>query len=73
MTEVQGRLAGGQKVSKSADDPLAMAQILNLNQEVNRTECYISNANYAKQSLSYEESILASMGDLLQGIRFSAC
>lgn len=66
LTKTQEQMASGKRVLSPADDPVAATQILQLNEEVSRTEQYIKNIDVAENSLNLEETTLGSVLLLVQ-------
>ncbi len=69
LNKTQMQLSTGEKFSKASDDPVAAASILKLNQAIASTDQYQSNSNLLKNRLSFEESVLDSVGSNLQRIK----
>lgn len=69
VTKTQEQMATGKRVLSPADDPVAATNILQLNQELARTEQYKKNIDVADNSLSLEESSLQTIVDLVQRMR----
>ena len=69
VTKTQEQIATGKKVLSPADDPVAATSILQLNQELARTEQYKKNIDIAENSLNLEETNLQSIVNLAQRIR----
>jgi flagellar hook-associated protein 3 FlgL len=69
MTKTQEQMATGKKILSPADDPVAATAILQLNQELARTEQYKKNIEVADNSLNLEETNLQSIVGLVQRIR----
>ncbi|MCP8898629.1 flagellar hook-associated protein FlgL [Gilvimarinus xylanilyticus] len=66
LTKTQEQMASGKRILSPADDPVAATQILQLNEEVTRTEQYIKNIDVAENSLNLEETALDSVLTLVQ-------
>lgn len=69
VTKTQEQMATGKKVLSPADDPVAATSILQLNQELARTEQYKKNIDIADNSLNLEETNLQTVVDLVQRMR----
>lgn len=69
VTKTQEQMATGKKVLSPADDPVAATSILQLNQELARTEQYKKNIDIADNSLNLEETNLQTIVDLVQRMR----
>lgn len=69
VTKTQEQIATGKKVLSPADDPVAATTILQLNQELARTEQYKKNIDIAENSLNLEETNLQTIVGLVQRIR----
>ncbi len=69
IVKTEEQIATGKRVLSPADDPVAAANILLLNQDLARTEQYKKNIDVADNSLSLEETSLGSIMDLMQRIR----
>lgn len=69
IVKTEEQIATGKRVLSPADDPVAAANILQLNQDLARTEQYKKNIDIADNSLSLEETNLQSIVDLMQRMR----
>lgn len=69
VTKTQEQMATGKRVLSPADDPVAATSILQLNQELARTEQYKKNINVAENSLNLEDTSLQTVSDLVQRMR----
>jgi flagellar hook-associated protein 3 FlgL len=69
VTKTQEQMATGKRVLSPADDPVAATTILQLNQELARTEQYKKNIDVADNSLNLEETNLQTVVDLVHRIR----
>lgn len=69
LNQTQQQLSTGKRVNKPSDDPVAAARILQLDQELGRTETFQRNTNLAETRLQQEESTLGSMVDVVQRVR----
>lgn len=68
VSKTEEQMATGKRVLTPADDPVAAANILKLNQELARTEQYKKNIDIADNNLSLEESTLKTVVELMQRI-----
>lgn len=69
IVKTEEQIATGKRVLSPADDPVAAANILLLNQNIARTEQYKKNVDIADNSLSLEETNLQSIVELMQRMR----
>ena len=69
LNDLQKQVASGKRIETPADDPIASAQILSVNQQLARTQQYASNAAIAEGRLRLEESSLDGMEEAIQRIR----
>lgn len=69
LAKTQEQLSTGKRVLSPADDPVAATAILQLNQELARTEQFKKNVDVADNSLDLEETNLQSIVDLVQKMR----
>ena len=69
LNKTQMQLSTGEKFSKASDDPIAAASILKLNQAIASTDQYQSNSNLLQNRLSFEESVLDSVGNNLLRVK----
>ncbi len=69
LNKTQMQLSTGEKFSKASNDPVAAASILKLNQAIASTNQYESNSNILQNRLSFEESVLNSIGDNLLRVK----
>ncbi|WP_166263723.1 flagellar hook-associated protein FlgL [Marinobacter caseinilyticus] len=69
IQRTQQQLSSGKRVLNPADDPVAAARILKLDQEVSQIKQYQSNVNLAESRLEQEESTLADINDVIQRVR----
>lgn len=69
LLELQQQIATGKKFETPADNPIASAQVLAVDQQLALSEQYQSNSAVAQSKLSQEESILDSMQEALQRVR----
>lgn len=69
LNKTQNQISTGKRVINPSDDPVAAARILKLDQSVARIDTYQRNVSLAENRLQLEESTLASMVDVIQGVR----
>ncbi|MEN0039574.1 MAG: flagellar hook-associated protein FlgL [Cellvibrio sp.] len=69
IVKTEEQIATGKRVLSPADDPVAAANILQLNQDLARTEQYKKNIDIADNSLSLEETSLDAIEDIMQRMR----
>lgn len=69
VTRTQEQVSSGVKLLSPADDPVGAARLLQLDQEQALLTQYQGNLGSAKNSLSQEESLLASAESVLQRVR----
>lgn len=69
QSKTQEQLSTGKRVNRPSDDPVAASRILQLNQELARTEQYQRNIDFAENRLEQEDSTLASANDVLLRVR----
>ncbi|MFC3115496.1 flagellar hook-associated protein FlgL [Cellvibrio fontiphilus] len=69
VTKTQEQMATGKRILSPADDPVAATTILQLNQELARTEQYKKNIDIAENSLNLEETNIQTVVDLVHRIR----
>jgi flagellar hook-associated protein 3 FlgL len=65
----QTQISTGLKVNNPADDPVAAAQVLLINERVTASEQYDRNAEFAELNLQQTEGAVASANDVMQRIR----
>lgn len=69
QAKTQEQLSTGKRVNRPSDDPVAASRMLQLEQELARTEQYQRNIDFAENRLEQEDSTLSSMNDLLVRVR----
>ncbi|WP_447747394.1 flagellar hook-associated protein FlgL [Pseudomonas nicosulfuronedens] len=69
VTRTQEQISTGKRILTPADDPVASVRLLQLSQEQSLNDQYKSNITAAKNSLTSEEAILQSVGNVIQRIR----
>ena len=66
VSSTQLQLSSGRRAQSPSDDPAGAARILDLGSAIQRTRQYQSNGDRAQARLEREESVLVSVGNLLQ-------
>lgn len=66
ISQTQNQLSSGTKLPNAAANPVAMAQVNELNAQLSASQQYTTNGNAATANLQLEESALASATNLLQ-------
>ncbi len=69
LASTQQQLATGKRLLAPADDPAGTGRLLDLEQTLALNQQYATNADHAVNRLSREESVVASIGNLLQRVR----
>lgn len=69
IVKTEEQIASGKRVLSPADDPVAAANILQINQDLARTEQYKKNIDIADNNLSLEGTSLDAIEDLMQRMR----
>jgi len=69
LMQVQQQISSGRRILTPADDPVAAARVLEVSQSQSINVQYGANIGTASDSLSLEESTLASITSLLQNVR----
>lgn len=69
VTRTQEQISTGKRILTPADDPVASVRLLQLSQEQSLNDQYKSNITAAKNGLATEESILNSVGNVIQRVR----
>ncbi len=69
LSNTQNQLALGKRVITPSDDPVASANLLNLEQELEVTKQYQFNANMAKSRLGQEETALTAVTNQIHRVR----
>jgi len=67
LSDIQTQLSTGKRVNTAADDPIAAAQLLTLQQQQNSINQFQQNANNAQSALQYQETIF---NNITQGIQY---
>lgn len=66
MSTTQNQLSTGLTLQTAADNPVAMAQVNQLNVELAASNQYVSNGNFAGSNLKLEEQALTSATNVLE-------
>ena len=69
LADIQRQVSTGKRVTTAGDDPVGAAQIIQLQEGLNRLDSFAKNADTARRRLSLEESALTEAGDLLNRVR----
>jgi len=69
LARVQKQVATGKRVLSPADDPVAVAQVVNLQDALQRTEQLQKNIDNARGRLTLEEGVLDGVTNILQRVR----
>ncbi|MHB9101933.1 MAG: flagellar hook-associated protein FlgL [Sulfuricella sp.] len=72
LIKTQQQVSSGRRILSPSDDPVASARVLDLSQSQSLNKQYDTNTGSATSSLGLEESILGSVGNLIQDVRTSA-
>src|SRR5690606_33560082 len=69
MAKTQQQISTNRRVLTPADDPIAAASAVGVNQAISMNDQFATNRNNAKNALSQEESVLQSVGDMLTSLK----
>ncbi len=69
LAKIQTQITSGKRITTAADDPLGAAQIVRLQQGLDRIDSYSKNADTVERRLNLEESTLARVTDSLDRVR----
>lgn len=69
MMKLQNQLATGRRILEPSDDPSASARALSVTQNQAIVSQYTRNANLADSALALHESVLGTIGEVLQDVR----
>ncbi|PCJ91455.1 MAG: flagellar hook-associated protein 3 [Porticoccaceae bacterium] len=69
LNQTQQQLATGKRILNPSDDPVAAVQILDITEDLALVDQYKRNGSLAEGQLALEESVLASVGNVLQRVR----
>jgi len=69
LQKTQAQISSGKRILTPADDPVASARILQLNQELALNQQYQTNIDMAENRLTLQDGILGSVNDVLLRVR----
>ncbi|HWV63986.1 MAG TPA: flagellar hook-associated protein FlgL [Oxalicibacterium sp.] len=69
MAKTQQQISTNRRVLTPADDPIAAASAVGVNQAISMNDQFATNRNNAKNALSQEESVMQSVGDMLTSLK----
>lgn len=69
MVKTQQQISTNRRVLTPADDPIAAASAVGVNQALSMNDQFATNRNNAKGALSQEESVLQSVTDMLTSLK----
>lgn len=69
LDRTQQQISSGRRLLAPSDDPIASARSIELRETLGRIEQFERNGEIARNRLSYEESALVSINDVLQRVR----
>lgn len=69
LARVQQQVASGKRVLAPSDDPVGIAQVVNLQDSLHRTEQFQKNIDNATGRLNLEEGVLDGVTKILQRVR----
>ena len=69
LAQIQRQISTGKRIATAADDPLGAAQMVRLQQGLDRLDSYSLNADTAQRRLNLEESSLDRVVDSLDRVR----
>jgi flagellar hook-associated protein 3 FlgL len=72
QVQLQQQVSSGLRVMKPSDDPVAAAQILNLQQAQSINDQYTANSSTAQGQLGLEDSALSDLTTVLQNVKTQA-
>jgi flagellar hook-associated protein 3 FlgL len=72
LIKTQQQVSSGRRILTPSDDPVASARVLEVSQSQSLNKQYDTNTGSATSSLGLEESILGSVGNLIQDVRTAA-
>src|SRR5581483_8816071 len=72
LLHLQQQIAAGKRMLTAADDPVAAAQALVVRQSQAENDRYANNIGSAKDLLGQNDSVLASISEVLQSVRTTA-
>ena len=65
LNKLQEKTSTGQNVNRPSDDPLALANLLNVNQGINQNEQYIKNIDVGLSELQSTDSAVSQVVDII--------
>ncbi|MBT8097934.1 MAG: flagellar hook-associated protein FlgL [Woeseia sp.] len=69
LDRTQQQISSGRRLLSPSDDPIAAARTVEMRESLARMEQFDRNGEIARNRLSYEESTLVSVNDVLQRVR----
>ena len=69
LTHTQQQLSSGKRILSPSDDPVAAVQIMDISEDLELFDQYLRNGDLAEGQLALEESVLVSVGNILQRVR----
>jgi flagellar hook-associated protein 3 FlgL len=72
LIRTQQQVSSGRRILSPSDDPVASARVLEVSQSQSLNKQFETNTGSATSSLGLEESILSSVGNLIQDVRTSS-
>ncbi|GGI53048.1 flagellar hook-associated protein FlgL [Oxalicibacterium solurbis] len=69
MMKTQQQISTNRRVLTPADDPIAAASAVGVNQAISMNDQFATNRTNAKNALSQEESVMQSVGDMLTSLK----
>lgn len=69
MSKTQTELSTGKQIQNAADNPVGMAQVVQLNQQLSASQQYVTNGNLASGNLNLETQALSDATNTLQSVR----
>lgn len=65
ITDLQNKLATGQRIHRPGDDPIGIGYLMRYNSELNRNEQFLENARTAMAYLDVMDSLMQQISDVL--------
>lgn len=72
LSDIQTQLASGKKLLRPSDDPVGAAQVIRLNEELDKITQYNRNNDLATNALELQETSLRSINDVVNRARVLA-
>ena len=72
LIKTQQQVSSGRRILSPSDDPVASARVLEVSQSQSLNKQYDTNTGSATSSLGLEDSMLSSVGNLIQDVRTAA-